>query len=125
MMEKWSQVPDFQTLDLWNQKKDWEEDCMAHFDIDGPGGERVVEVHVTMDRRSVRLVTSQGREGMFGEDNVQGKEWDVIKAGEKEVIVGLSVCFGQLGGWSEGAKMWSHFGACDFGVVVARGESEY
>ena len=97
---------------------------MRNFEIDGPGGERVVEVRVTMDRRSVKLVTSKGREGVFGEDAVEGKEWDVLKVEEGEVIVGLSVCVGRLGGGSEGAKMWSHFGASDFGIVVAKGEKE-
>lgn len=121
-MEKWNQVAEFQDLDLWNNKKRWEEESMRHFEIDGPGGERVVEVRVTMDRKSVKVVTNLGREGVFGEE--EGKEWDVLKAGEGEVIVGLSMCFGRLGGWSEGAKMWSHFGACDFGIVIAKGESE-
>jgi hypothetical protein len=38
------------------------------------------------------------------------------------VIVGLSACFGNLGGWSESVGMWSHWGLCNVGVLVARGE---
>ncbi|KAH7406456.1 hypothetical protein DE146DRAFT_753024 [Phaeosphaeria sp. MPI-PUGE-AT-0046c] len=123
IMDTWSKVSDFASLDLWNQKKHWDEESMRHFEIDGAGGERVVEVHVTLDRKSVKLVTDCAREGVFG-DGGEGKEWDIKRAGEGEVIVGLSVCFGRLGGWSESTRMWSHYGASDFGVIIAKGESE-
>lgn len=120
--EAWSIAKEFHDLDLWEKKKTYEEN-MRHFEIDGAGGERVVEVRVTQDRRSFILVTNRGREGAFGEDG-EGREWNVKKAEEGEVIVGLTVCFGRLGGWSQSAKMWSHWGMCDLGVVIAKGEAE-
>lgn len=113
---------DVKSLGLWDKVKAWDERFMAYFDIDGPGGEVVCEVHVTRDRRAVRLVSSWGREGEFGDVGEGGGdgEWDIRKAGEGEVVVGLSGCFGRLGCWSEGARRWSHWGMSDVGVVAAR-----
>ncbi|KAH7092485.1 hypothetical protein FB567DRAFT_588761 [Paraphoma chrysanthemicola] len=117
-------------LDLYEKAKYWEKRFMTYFDIDGAAGEVVSEVHVTRDRRCIRLITNRGREGIFG-DTISGsnggdnldpghREWDVKKAEEGEVIVGLSACFGRLGGWSPTAKRWSHWGLSDLGVLVAR-----
>ena len=123
--EKWSKAKEFADLDLWNALKQWDENYMRHFAIDGPGGEAVVEVHVTANRRGFKLVTNRGREGEFGEAGRKEEEdWEVVKAGEGEVVVGLSMCFGNLGGWSETAKMWSHWGLWDLGVVVAKADDE-
>jgi hypothetical protein len=124
MPEEWAQAKEFNDLDLWNKRKSWEEERMRRFEIDGKGGERVVEVGFSKDSRTIRLVTNFRREGVFGEDVGEGTEWDVKRAEDGEQIVGLSVCFGQLGGWSESAKMWSHWGMSDVGVMIARGEKE-
>lgn len=124
LADEWAQAKEIGDLDLWNKKKPWEEEQLRHFAIDGQNGERVVEVWASRDRKTFKLVTNLGREGIFGEDAVDGKEWDVKRAEEGEVIVGLSVCFGRLGGWSQSAKMWSHWGMSDVGVVVASGERE-
>jgi hypothetical protein len=118
---KWQTAKSQDELDLWSKKKSWDEDSMRHFEIDGYGGERVVEVHVSKDHRSFQLVTNRGREGLFGEDREQNG-WHVKRAEEGEMIVGLSACFGTLGGWSQSAKAWSHWGLCNLGVLVARGE---
>jgi hypothetical protein len=105
----------------WGGKKRWEDGDMAHFEVDAPGGECVVEVHVSQDRSAFRLVTNRRREGVFGDG--KGKEWDVQRAGEGEEIVGLSLCYGRPGGWSDGMKMWSHWGLSDLAVVVANVEA--
>jgi hypothetical protein len=118
--DEWARVGDVKSLGLWDKVKSWDERFMAYFEIDGPGGEVVCEVHVTRDRRAVRLVSSWGREGVFGDVGEGVREWDVKRAGEGEVVVGLSACFGRLRGWSEGARRWSHWGLSDVGVVVAR-----
>jgi hypothetical protein len=99
----------------------WDRHYVRHFEIDGKGGERVVEVHVTHDHRSIKVVTNRGREGVFGEQG-NGKEWHVKRAEEGEVIVGLSACFGDLGGWNKRVGLWSHWGLSNVGVFVARGE---
>jgi hypothetical protein len=99
----------------------WDRHYVRHFEIDGKGGERVVEVHVTDDHRSIKVVTNRGRECVFGEGG-DGKEWHVKKAANGEVIVGLSACFGDLGGWSEKMGMWRHWGLCNVGVLVEREE---
>jgi hypothetical protein len=119
----WQKVQTFLGLDIYKQKKRWDEGSMHHFPIDGKGGERVVEVHVSHDHRSFIIVTDRGREGVFGPAG-EGTQWHVKKAEQGEVIVGLTACFGTLGGWSSSAKSWSHFALCHLGVVVARGERE-
>jgi hypothetical protein len=118
---QWQTAKTYDALELSRHFKLWNEDFMHHFEIDGNAGERVVEIHVTRDHRSIKIVTNRGREGVFGELG-QSKEWHVKKAEEDEVIVGLSACFGNLGGWSESVGMWSHWGLCNVGVLVARGE---
>lgn len=117
----WQKALKFEDLDLWNKKTQWEEEHMRHLDIDGPGGERVVQVRVSKDRRSFVLVTDRGREGAFGEKSA-GKEWEIKKAGDGETIAGLTACFGRLSGWSQSAKMWSHWGLCDLGVIMGKVE---
>lgn len=109
--------------DLHESLKPWEEGCMRHFDVDGPGGEVVVEVHVTRDRRGFKLVTDRQRVGTFGEWQ-DGELGDVVKAPPGQIIQGLTACFGNLGGWSEKEKRWSHWGLWDLGVIVTRGEGK-
>jgi hypothetical protein len=120
--EEWRIVTKYEDMNLWNRKKKWEEDDTVHFEMDAPGGEHVVEVHVSKDRGAFKLVTNRGREGVFGDG--KGREWDVRKAGEEEVIAGLSMCFGRPGGWSEGMNIWSHWGLSDVGVVLAKVDAE-
>ncbi|KAF2027720.1 hypothetical protein EK21DRAFT_71224 [Setomelanomma holmii] len=130
--EEWKGVKAFKELDLWNKVKTWDERFMGVFEIDGPGGEVVSEVWVTRDRRTIKLVSSLGREGVFGDevggtavDGGNGEDgWDVKKAAEGELIVGLGVSFGRVGGWSPGARRWSHWGMSDVGVIVVRVEDE-
>jgi len=119
MGERWKKAKSTNELELWKRgPQTWDENYTKHFDIDGPGGEVVREVHVTSNRRGFKLVTNWGREGLFGE--TEGvNSWEVRKARKGKVVVGLTACFGHLGGWSEGAQAWSHFGLWDLGVVVA------
>jgi len=116
---KWENARSIKDLDIWNAGKTWDEESMRHFEIDGPGGEVVMEVHVACNRRGFKLVTSKGREGCFGEFD-DGDGGEVVRAGDGEMVVGLSVCFGNLGGWSARAGTWSHWGMWDFGVVVSK-----
>jgi len=60
--KKWAEVKTFDDLKLWDNVETYAEEYMRHFDIDGAGGEVVAEVHVTKNRRSLRLVTNRGRE---------------------------------------------------------------
>ncbi|KAF2119207.1 hypothetical protein BDV96DRAFT_567199 [Lophiotrema nucula] len=89
----------------------WFEQCMTHFDIDGPGGEIVTEVHVADEAKAVTIRTNCGREIQFGEGRRHVNEWTRLKAEEGRVIVGLVVCFGSLSGWSWEKKARSHWKA--------------
>lgn len=123
LSKKWAEVETLEALNLWGRVETYAEEYMRHFDIDGAGGEIVAEVHVTKDRRSLRLVTNRGREGQFGEKS-EGKEWENGKVAEEgELIIGVTACFGRLSGWSPTAKMWSHWGMTDLGVVLAKTEA--
>jgi hypothetical protein len=119
-----SQHPDFQScknpseLGLHKRFGAFEEANMRHFDIDGPGGEVVNEVHVSSDMKALKLVTNRARECYWGER--KRETWHVKRANHGELIVGLSCCFGQLGGWSWGAKIYSHWKLSDVGVVTTR-----
>lgn len=127
MIEGWQNVKKTTELDMWKKKSAWEEECMQHFEIDGVGGEVVSEVHTTRDRKRFKVVTDRRRVGKFGdarevEVEVEGGggEWDVLRAKEGDVIVGLSACFGQVAGWSKGATMWSHWCLSGLGVVCMK-----
>jgi hypothetical protein len=88
------------------------------FSVDGIRGEVITEVHTDHEFKAIRLVTNRGREGYFGAKNRMN--WHVKKAEEGEMILGLSVCFGRLGGWSEARQMWSHWELSDVGVVYCK-----
>ncbi|KAH8723762.1 hypothetical protein GQ44DRAFT_740757 [Phaeosphaeriaceae sp. PMI808] len=103
MRVDWAEAKSYEEFKIWEKLEPWEEDYMRHFDIDGPGGEVVSEVHVTSDRRGVKFITNLGREGAFAD----GK-----------MIAGVSACFGRLEGWSQSAKRWSHWALNDLGVVI-------
>lgn len=105
-------------LDLSSKFQPFDEKHMSHFDINGPGGEEVSEVHVSTDFKAIKLKTNKGRECYWGEG--RRNQWYSRVASEEECIVGLSVCFGRLGGWSWKAKMYSHWKVSELGVVLAR-----
>ncbi|KAK2755681.1 hypothetical protein FQN54_005830 [Arachnomyces sp. PD_36] len=75
----------------------WPEPPLQHFDIDGPGGERVTEVETAlMDLPAAikqQLRTNWGRECCFGDANQ--RNWDIQRAPEGEFIMGLAVAFGR------------------------------
>jgi hypothetical protein len=89
----------------------WAEENMIHFDIDGAGGEYITEVHVVLEAKAIKLITNRGREAYFGEDlrDVGSWQWWVLRAGYDEVICGLMVCFGTLGGWDRDQKCYGHW----------------
>ncbi|KAI4639723.1 hypothetical protein J4E93_009077 [Alternaria ventricosa] len=84
--------------------------------------EDITEVHVEQQYRALKLVTQSGRVGYFGEPDM--RDWFVRKAVGGEQIVGISACFGALGGWSESARMWSHLKLSRVGVVFERVDGE-
>jgi hypothetical protein len=44
----------------------------------------------------------------------------VKKVEKDEVILGLSLCFGRLAGWSEARQIWSHWSLLDVGVLYCK-----
>jgi hypothetical protein len=84
--------------------------------------ESITEVHVEQRYRALKLVTQSGRVGYFGEPNM--RDWFVRKAVDRERFVGISTSFGALGGWSESARMWSHFKLSRVGVLFERVDEE-
>ncbi|KAI8932283.1 hypothetical protein NX059_010480 [Plenodomus lindquistii] len=106
----------------YTELKPFDKAFTEEFEIDGKGGEVVSEVHARKDGRAVRLITSSGRSVCWGGLGEEDQEWDVKKAPEGKAVVGLSVCFGKLGGWSEKSKKWSHWGMSWFGIVLGKME---
>jgi hypothetical protein len=84
--------------------------------------ESITEVHVEQQYRALKLVTRTGQVGYFGEPDRH--DWFVRKAVPGERFVGISTCFGALGGWSESAKMWSHWKLSRVGVLFERVDGE-
>lgn len=80
--------------------------------------ESITEVHIEHQYRALKLVTQSGRVGYFGLPGC--KDWWVRKAVEGEQFVGISTCFGSLGGWSQMAMRWSHWKLSSVGVVFER-----
>lgn len=118
----WLKVQDASELKIHKSLKPFEEADMSHFAIDGPGGEVVTEVHMSNDMNAIKLRTNRERECYWGEGNKT--DWVIKHAAEGEVIVGLSCCFGRLGGWSWSAKKYSHWQLSDVGVVTMKMDSE-
>ncbi|OAL57354.1 hypothetical protein IQ07DRAFT_528128 [Pyrenochaeta sp. DS3sAY3a] len=116
---KWAAVTGPRDLKMHDFLKPWAEKNMLHFDIDGPGGEVVSEVHVSQGVEAVRLVTNRGRSCVWGKQR-EWDEWDVNRAADDEVIVGLSCAFGRLGGRSTKAMMYSHWALSEVGVVTMK-----
>lgn len=118
------EMPRLQPSSL-NMQKTFGPFCSSHttsFEIDGFGGEIITEVHVSYDCRAIMLVTNFEQECSWGEE---GKEdWHVETAQEGEVICGLVLGFGALGGWSRRAMMWSHWRVSTFGVVYMKDDRE-
>ncbi|KAF2002070.1 hypothetical protein P154DRAFT_562204 [Amniculicola lignicola CBS 123094] len=52
---------------------------ISHFQIDGPGGEFVTEIHVADEAKAIKLVTNRGRECFFGEE--YQNHWSILKPG--------------------------------------------
>jgi hypothetical protein len=75
----------------------------------------VNEAHVSDDVKALKFITNFGRECYWGEERRQ--KWHIKRADEGELILGLSCCFGDLGGWSCSATMFSHWTLSTVGVV--------
>lgn len=116
---EWHDAKSPRELNMFDKAKAWEDAYTVHFMIDGAGGEVVSEVHASEDMKALKLITNKGRESYFGEPD-RGDNWRIKRAEPGELITGLSVCFGRLGGWSWGAKMHSHWKVDSFGVVTMR-----
>lgn len=74
------------------EKHDWDKEYLVNFDIDGPGGGLVTEIHVADQAKAIILLTNRGREGYFGE--VERNHWHVQRPEERGELVGMVVCFG-------------------------------
>lgn len=109
-------------LELSTKFQPFDEEHTLHFDVDGPGGEEVTQVHVSTDFKAIKLMTNKGRECYWGEG--RRGQWFSRVASDEECIVGLSVCFGRLGGYSWRSKMYSHWKVSEVGVVLARRDGE-
>jgi hypothetical protein len=88
------------------EKPDWPDEHLVHFDIDGPGGEIITEIHVADEAKAIKLRTNRGRESYFGE--VERNSWYVVRPMEEEVLAGMVVCFGTRSGWNWETKKYSH-----------------
>lgn len=106
------------SLSLSSHFHSYDEKYMQHFDVDGPAGEEIVQVDVSTDFKAIKLKTNKGRDCYWGEE--RRGQWYTRVASDEECIVGLSVCFGRLGGWSWKAKMYSHWKVSEIGIVVCR-----
>jgi hypothetical protein len=73
---------------------EWPDEEMEHFDIDGPGGEYIIEIEMATAemQKAIKLRINWGREAYFGEETMQ-ETWDVQRAPEGEIIIGLAVTF--------------------------------
>jgi hypothetical protein len=89
-----------------SENDDWAEEYLVHFDIDGSGGELVTEIHVADQAKAIKLLTNRGREGYFGE--VEMDHWHVKRPEEGEVLVGMLVCFGTRCGLNWETRKYSH-----------------
>ncbi|ROT42389.1 hypothetical protein SODALDRAFT_326552 [Sodiomyces alkalinus F11] len=75
---------------------------LRHFNIDGPGGERVIAVSAVMSDRVVMglsLETNFGRKVMWQTEEDVGSDWQRVTHGEGEYIAGLALCFGKVCGY--------------------------
>lgn len=118
---EWGRMQNAKTdLESWytsTELKSFDNANMNHFDIDGPGGEVITEVHISNEAKALRLLTNRGRGCFWGEENRQ--QWTQYRVGEDELIVGLVCAFGNLGGWSWGVKMYSHWNLSGLAVITA------
>ena len=115
--EKWTEgthLPNEET-DL-EKLKPFDADSTVRFDIDGPGGEVITEVHVSHDSKAIKLRTNRERECFFGEE--RRSDWVIKRAGPGEMIVGFSICFGTVGGRNWKTNMSSHWKMSEIGVLM-------
>jgi hypothetical protein len=117
--ERWNKgiVSSRAELNLNEQFQPFDTRSSVRFDIDGPGGEVVTEVHVATDMKAIKLRTNHQRECFFGED--RRSDWEIKRVGPGEMIVGLRVCFGTVGGWNWRARTYSHWKMSELGVLLS------
>jgi hypothetical protein len=120
--KKWHIANTPAELNLSEQFEPWDNDSSVRFDIDGPGGEVVTEVHVSTDGKAIKLRTNRQRECFLGEE--RRSHWRIKQAEPGEMIMGLSVCFGSQGGWNWSAKMNSHWAMSGVGALFMTVNSE-
>lgn len=117
----WPQMTDpSKNLVSWIQNtkvRPFDEASMVHFEIDGPGGEVVTEMHASGDMNAVKLLTNKNRSCYFG-DSHAAQHWFQYRVEEGHLIVGLVCAFGILGGWSFGTRMYSHWHLSGLGVIT-------
>jgi hypothetical protein len=104
-------------LNLDERFQPFDEGSVVRFDIDGPGGEVVTEVHISDGLKGITLRTNRQRECFFGEERRSG--WKIGRAAPGEMIVGLSLSFGLAGGWNRSVERHSHWKMSKLGVLVS------
>lgn len=116
----WSEQTGWPGSDIYQDFQDFDPRFLKTFTVDGAGGEVIHSVAASQSMGSIRLSTNWGRSKIFGrvEDEGYNYNWVSYEAKDGEVIVGLSVSFGKLSGWSHRAKMSSHWTISDLGVML-------
>lgn len=121
-MDYWSKQTKWHGLEIYQDFQKFDPRFLKTFTVDGAGGEVINSVAISHSAWSIKLETNRGRSEIFGEVEDEGDRynWTSYAAKDGEVMVGLSVSFGRLSGWSHGAKMWSHWTVSDLGVMLQK-----
>lgn len=123
---RWRNALHYPSKEIQADFEDLDPKFVKTMGIDGAGGEVVSKVAVSHDAKSIRLSTNRGRDNVFGyvRETEQEYQWVDYAATKGEVIVGLSVCFGRLSGWSTGVKAFSHWTVREVGVMLQSVDEE-
>ncbi|KAF9690589.1 hypothetical protein EKO04_011428 [Ascochyta lentis] len=121
-IEHWNKQTKWHGLEIYKDYEKFDPRFLKTFDVDGAGGEIINSIAISQNAGSVKLTTNWGRHEIFGhmEEEEHHYEWVGYEAKEGEVVVGLSVSFSTLSGWSSGATMWSHWTVRELGVMLQR-----
>ncbi|KAH7260395.1 hypothetical protein B0J15DRAFT_547994 [Fusarium solani] len=89
--------------------KDSPEDDLTHLDLDGAGGERVVEIGVPKSEvlNGLMLKTNRERFAIFGQGEPEPENWRIVRVPEGHCIQGIAATFGKDRSTSAGGPMSS------------------
>ncbi|WEW58298.1 hypothetical protein PRK78_003766 [Emydomyces testavorans] len=99
---------------MWNLRKDkvdgqtdkpldWPEEDMQHCELDGPNGEYItgVDVSIELYLKAIRLRTNFGRQLYFGKQDQS--DWQILNPPAGEVVIGLAIAFRTRDNYKKGA----------------------